>query len=96
MFFHLFQFNKQEVVTGMKKAFEKYRSTMSYDEFVNVIVDKLKTSGQFFESELFDLLGYEYISFIEYLINYRKQVIAWHSNQKLTRTFASKLTKDDG
>lgn len=74
----------------MKHAFEKYKTAMSYDEFVNVVISKLKAPGDSAESELFDLLGCENIEFIEYVIEHRKQILAWHSNQKLTKHFNGK------
>lgn len=76
----------------MKKAYEKFCTSMSYEEFVNMIVEKLKgSSSTVSSSELFDLLGYENINFIEYIIELRKQVVAWYTNQKLTKTFSCKI-----
>ncbi|KAJ8682588.1 hypothetical protein QAD02_018380 [Eretmocerus hayati] len=81
------EFDRQIMIKGMKAAFEKYRSTMSYDEFVNVIMDKLKIPGG--ANELFDLLGCENFDFIEYLTENCKQVLTWHSNQKLVKSFSN-------
>ena len=75
----------------MKRAFEKYRAAMSYDEFVEVMISKLKAPENLAQSELFDLLGYENIEFIEYIIEHRKQILAWHTNKKLTKTFSCKF-----
>jgi hypothetical protein len=75
----------------MKKAFEKYSTAMSYDEFVNIIIEKLKSSENLSQSELFDLLGYENIEFIEYIIEHRKLILAWYSNKKLTKIFTGNL-----
>lgn len=75
----------------MKRAFEKYRTAMSYDEFINLVVTKLKApNSPNLQSELFDLLGYENLEFIEYIIEQREMVLAWHSNQLLTKTFSCK------
>lgn len=75
----------------MKKAYEKFSTSMSYDEFVNMIIEKLKGPPTTASSELFDLLGYENINFIEYIIELRKQIIAWYTNQKLAKTFSCKI-----
>ncbi|XP_058808781.1 activating signal cointegrator 1 complex subunit 3 [Phymastichus coffea] len=82
------EFDKQQFNRNMKRAFDKYQAAMSYDEFMNIVINKMKDINSA-QSELFDLLGYEHIEFIKYLIEHHKQILAWQSNQKLNKSFAS-------
>lgn len=83
-----FQYDKTKLVKGMKEAYQKFKNEMSYEEFLNLIVEKLKSSIDAIQSDLFDLLGYEQLEFIEYLIEHRKQIIFWHSNKKINKIFS--------
>ncbi|XP_033213736.1 activating signal cointegrator 1 complex subunit 3 [Belonocnema kinseyi] len=81
------EFDKARFSKGMKKCYQKYCVEMSYDEFATMITNKLKTSGSSLQNELFDLLGYENIDFIEYIIEHQKTVLAYYMNQKAPRNF---------
>ena len=76
---------------GMKKCYQKYCAEMSYDEFATMIANKCKSSGSLLQNELFDLLGYENIDFIEYVIEHQKTVLAYYMNQKAARNFSKFL-----
>ena len=73
----------------MKKAYEKYRHEMSYEDFLQLIIEKLKAPEDVIQCELFDLLGYEHLEFIEYLITNRKPVLTWYNNKKLHKAIVS-------
>lgn len=63
---------------------------MSYEEFVQLIMSKLKSSANESQSELFDLLGYEHFEFIGYIIEHKKSIFALNSAAKATKIFESK------
>ncbi|XP_023246702.1 activating signal cointegrator 1 complex subunit 3 [Copidosoma floridanum] len=81
------EFDRQRVNQGMKKAFEKYKTVMSYDEFSSITFEKLKSPPSSIQADLFDFLGCDSIEFIEYLIEHKKDIVAWQSAQKLSKTF---------
>ena len=72
----------------MKTSYKKYCAEMNYEEFVTMITNKLRTSGSSLQNELFDLLGYENIDFIEYVIEHRKTILAYHMSQKTAKPFS--------
>ena len=78
----------------MEKSFKIYSVSTSYDEFEQLIMEKLKMPSDSAQSELFDLLGFENINFIEYIIEQRKQILAWQSNQKLAKSFACEFNNN--
>ncbi|XP_051173908.1 activating signal cointegrator 1 complex subunit 3 [Leptopilina boulardi] len=81
------EFDKSIFTKGMKKCYNKYRLEMNYEEFITMITNKLKTSGSLLQNELFDLLGYENIDFIEYVIEHQKTILAYYMNQRGSRVF---------
>ncbi|XP_015183023.1 PREDICTED: activating signal cointegrator 1 complex subunit 3 isoform X2 [Polistes dominula] len=78
------QFNKSVFVKGLKNSYEKYSTEMSFDNFGTVIVSKLINSENI-ENELFDLLGYEHIEFIQYIIAHKKTIISTYGVQKVPK-----------
>ncbi|XP_014597737.1 PREDICTED: activating signal cointegrator 1 complex subunit 3 [Polistes canadensis] len=78
------QFNKSVFVKGLRNSYEKYSTEMSFDNFGTVIVSKLINSENI-ENELFDLLGYEHIEFIQYIIEHRKAIINAYGSQKVPK-----------
>ncbi|XP_043498023.1 activating signal cointegrator 1 complex subunit 3 [Polistes fuscatus] len=78
------QFNKSVFVKGLRNSYEKYSTEMSFDNFGTVIVSKLINSENI-ENELFDLLGYEHIEFIQYIIAHKKAIINAYGSQKVPK-----------
>ncbi|KAI4494071.1 hypothetical protein M0802_009225 [Mischocyttarus mexicanus] len=78
------QFNKSVFVKGLKNCYEKYSTEMAFDNFGTVIVSKLINSENI-ENELFDLLGYEHIEFIQYIIAHKKAIINSYGTQKVPK-----------
>lgn len=58
---------------------------MMYEDFGHMIVDKLKCGGDNLQTELFDLLGYENIEFIEYVLEHQKSIVALFGIQKIPK-----------
>lgn len=54
---------------------------MSFNDFETAIINKLKHS-ETLQSELFDFLGYEYIEFIQFIIQNQKSIMALNSGSK--------------
>lgn len=53
---------------------------MTYQNLVTTIVDKLKNiQTENIQTELFDMLGYEHLEFIEYIIEHRKAIVSAYS-----------------
>ncbi|XP_046420627.1 activating signal cointegrator 1 complex subunit 3 [Neodiprion fabricii] len=76
------EFEKSRFTKGLKKCYEKYSAEMIYEDFGHMIVDKLKCGGDNLQTELFDLLGYENIEFIEYVLEHQKSIVALFTIQK--------------
>lgn len=57
---------------------------MSYQDFATIIVEKLNTSENI-QTELFDILGYEHLKFIEYVIEHRKTILSKYMCQKTVK-----------
>ncbi|KAL7288666.1 hypothetical protein TKK_0017394 [Trichogramma kaykai] len=85
-------FDRKYYSKELAEAYKKYQETMSYDEFERFIIDKLKNIS-LAQSELVDLMGFDKIHFIEYLIEHSKQIIAWFSNQLVAKTYTSAQQK---
>ncbi|KAF7411272.1 hypothetical protein HZH66_000168 [Vespula vulgaris] len=82
------QFNKSVFIKGLKNCYKKYSTEVTFDNFGSVIVSKLVNSENF-ENELFDLLGYEHIEFIQYIIEHRKAIISFYGSQKSSKQLPS-------
>lgn len=81
----MFQFDKTDFTKQLKQCHEKYSSSMSYDQFVGTVQDMLKNSGNNLEGELVDLLGFDSIEIVSYLLEHRQAIIKLLSVQKTNR-----------
>ncbi|XP_012272228.1 activating signal cointegrator 1 complex subunit 3 [Orussus abietinus] len=76
------EFDIREFSQELKACYVKYISEMTYEEFRAMVINKLNNPENSIQTDLFDLLGYEHIEFIEYIIKHRKNVLALNFIQK--------------
>ncbi|XP_076242802.1 activating signal cointegrator 1 complex subunit obelus isoform X1 [Calliopsis andreniformis] len=69
------EFNKTEYKKKLKLCHMKSLESTTFEEFEKFITNKLKHSTNL-ENELLDILGCEYIEFIQYLVQHKENIIA--------------------
>ncbi|XP_015598741.1 activating signal cointegrator 1 complex subunit 3 [Cephus cinctus] len=90
------EFDKNHLMQGLKKCHRKYSDEMSYEQFTDMVIKKLETAGDNLQTDLFDLFGYEYIDFVEYMLEHQKIIVALHVLQKMPKNMLSLQTPQIG
>ncbi|XP_072748400.1 activating signal cointegrator 1 complex subunit 3 [Anoplolepis gracilipes] len=79
-------FDKATFTKGLKNCCKVV--AMSYHDFGMAIVDKLKNvQTENIQTELFDMLGFEHLEFIEYIIEHQKAIVSTYSCSKVPKRF---------
>lgn len=78
------QFDKATFIKGLKNCCKIV--AMSYQDFEMAIVDKLRNvQTENIQTELFDMLGFEHLEFIEYIIEHQKTIVSTYSCSKVPK-----------
>lgn len=78
------QFDKTIFIKGLKNCCKVVG--MSHQDFEMAIMDKLKNvQTENIQTELFDMLGYDHLEFIEYIIEHQKTIVSTYSRSKVSK-----------
>ncbi|XP_020291198.1 activating signal cointegrator 1 complex subunit 3 isoform X2 [Pseudomyrmex gracilis] len=81
-------FDKTTFIDGLKDCCKKCNTEKSYQDFGMEIVNKLKKNSQNIQNELFDMLGFEHVDFIQYILEHRKTIVSTMNCSKVNKRSA--------
>lgn len=73
--------DKNELQKILRQCYDKNTNGMSYDQFDSMIHNTLKSSKNL-QTELLDLLGFENIDMVEFLVTNKNNLLSHFTNQK--------------